>query len=61
MNMVKITSLSEEESCKEPLCIEYEVSKIFVYQFLLIWTWITMKLIIYITLFARIAKCDSWI
>ena len=36
--MVKITSFSEKEGCKEPPCIEHEVSKTDVNQFLLIET-----------------------
>ena len=56
MSMVKITSFSEKEGCKEPPCIEHEVSNTDVNQFLLIETWITTELVIDITLFARIAN-----
>ena len=60
MSMVKITSFSEKEGCKEPPCIEHEVSKTDVNQFLLIETWITTELVIDITLFARTAKSDNY-
>ena len=36
--MVKITTLSEEESCNELPCIEHEVSRTVVNEFLLIKT-----------------------
>ena len=60
MSMVKITTLSEEESCNELPCIEHEVSRTVVNEFLLIKTWIAIKLVIAITLFARVAKSDNY-